>query len=844
MSSRRWRSATSTVATRGLAAALLSGFALAQSPGETKVPRPVEATHAVKTAPVLPPKEPAPDRATTSTARLPAARPPKGNLPPNAAHAHPRRDPTKVYFEEPGDGSIWARGASYKASFAKDGASYIPFLGSKAPQNYPLSFALQGIDVGGRAVDFAAAVPATRTNDTIVFDRGSVQETYQLQPEGMEQTFVFDTLPSGGDLVVRVGVETEFSGFDTADGLRFSNELGAVGYGKARAYDARGSTTPATTELDGNTIVIRVPAEFLASAALPVTIDPVVATFGVATSTEDEFSPDVAYSSTSGVYAAVWEVAFSGTDHDVWFAEFTSTGSFIGASMESIDATGDYWSGPRIAYNKLADNFMTVATVGSSPNRLVRGRITAAPSPYSESAQFDVSTGAPGFDNIYPDIGGDGTTSPPTWYMVTWENSFNASDHDIYARRVDATGVLGPIIQVDFSNADDNFPTISKSDGALPFITQRWTIVWQRTFTSSDHDIYGAQYEYDGTLANASFPIDGSGNDDYVPQVSSLLDGSGTTTRDYLVVYEEATGGEMDIMAEVRNETTYVTSADMSSLEDQGFQSQFQIEPAVDADGSSYAVAYAEQYNFSSDYDMYVASVARNGSVLQVAERHANLDFSTNYSYLPQITSTHSGGDGQHRFMTVWANEFSGTDDVEGALYDAGTFASFCFPSPGNNFDVAHVCPCSNGPAAAGAGCNNSANTGGAVLTSSGTASLTSGADTVSFTSVGEKPTALSVFVQGTTPVFAGVIAGQGVRCVGGVLKRLYKRNASGGAVTAGFSVGDPPVHVRSASLGDSISAGSARYYFVYYRDPVVLGGCPAASTFNCTQAGSLIWYP
>jgi len=74
--------------------------------------------------------------------------------------------------------------------------------------------------------------------------------------------------------------------------------------------------------------------------------------------------------------------------------------------------------------------------------------------------------------------------------------------------------------------------------------------------------------------------------------------------------------------------------------------------------------------------------------------------------------------------------------------------------------------------------------------------------------------------------------------------KRLYKRNASGGVVTAGFSVGDPPVHVRSASLGDPISAGSARYYFVYYRDPVVLGGCPAASTFNCTQAGSLIWYP
>jgi len=129
-------------------------------------------------------------------------------------------------------------------------------------------------------------------------------------------------------------------------------------------------------------------------------------------------------------------------------------------------------------------------------------------------------------------------------------------------------------------------------------------------------------------------------------------------------------------------------------------------------------------------------------------------------------------------------------------------------------------------------------------LTSTGDPSLQSGFDSITFTSSGEKPTALSVFVQGTTPIFAGVVAGQGVRCVGGALKRLYKRNASGGVVTAGFSVGDPPVHVRSAALGDTISPGSARYYFVYYRDPIVLGGCPAASTFNCTQAGSLIWHP
>jgi hypothetical protein len=51
-------------------------------------------------------------------------------------------------------------------------------------------------------------------------------------------------------------------------------------------------------------------------------------------------------------------------------------------------------------------------------------------------------------------------------------------------------------------------------------------------------------------------------------------------------------------------------------------------------------------------------------------------------------------------------------------------------------------------------------------------------------------------------------------------------------------------VSVRSAALGDPILAGQSRWYLVYYRDPTVLGGCPAASTFNSTQTGRVDWSP
>jgi hypothetical protein len=151
------------------------------------------------------------------------------------------------------------------------------------------------------------------------------------------------------------------------------------------------------------------------------------------------------------------------------------------------------------------------------------------------------------------------------------------------------------------------------------------------------------------------------------------------------------------------------------------------------------------------------------------------------------------------------------------------------------------TCPCSNPPASAPRGCDNSSPTGGAQLTSSGTASLA--IDTVVFATNGERPTATSIVLQGNAVVSNGLPFGQGVRCVGGALKRLYAKTASGGSITAP-QAGDPSVSARSAALGDPISAGSQRWYAVYYRDPIVLGSCPATSTFNITQTQAVIWAP
>jgi hypothetical protein len=146
-------------------------------------------------------------------------------------------------------------------------------------------------------------------------------------------------------------------------------------------------------------------------------------------------------------------------------------------------------------------------------------------------------------------------------------------------------------------------------------------------------------------------------------------------------------------------------------------------------------------------------------------------------------------------------------------------------------------CPCGNG-GSSGHGCDNSAGTRGARLDAAGTTNP----DTVVLLATQELPAALTLFVQGTA-IVSPADFGDGLRCVGGSLKRLYAKHAYAGRVSAP-GASDPPITVQSAALGDPIAPGSTRYYFTYYRDPSGTFCPPPAGggTFNASNAFSIVW--
>jgi hypothetical protein len=147
-------------------------------------------------------------------------------------------------------------------------------------------------------------------------------------------------------------------------------------------------------------------------------------------------------------------------------------------------------------------------------------------------------------------------------------------------------------------------------------------------------------------------------------------------------------------------------------------------------------------------------------------------------------------------------------------------------------------CPCDN-TGAPGRGCDNSALSGGALLWATGASKVLS--DSLQLHINGMLPKSLAVVLQGDAPHTAANF-GDGLRCVGGTLRRLYVANAIDGSLTVP-GIAETAIWARSNELGDFITPGTERYYQVYYRDPTGrFCDFPFGDTFNVSNGMTVTW--
>ncbi len=162
---------------------------------------------------------------------------------------------------------------------------------------------------------------------------------------------------------------------------------------------------------------------------------------------------------------------------------------------------------------------------------------------------------------------------------------------------------------------------------------------------------------------------------------------------------------------------------------------------------------------------------------------------------------------------------------------DPGT--GYCFGDPGSGTP----CPCSNDNdgSVPGSGCDNGVFASGALLTGTGTASVSY--DTLTLSATGLEPSNTGLYFQADNAIAggAGTAFGDGLRCAGGALIRLQVRFAD--------ATGESSTTVDVATKG-AVSAGDTRRYQLWYRTTTNPPCGVGVNDFNLTNGYEIDWLP
>ena len=581
----------------------------------------------------------------------------------------------QLLLDEPGDGTVQARGSNWKASFGDGGFEYTPFLGSDAPRNFPIELTLSDVTLGGEHLALSAPDAPALQGTQVTLDRTAVREVYHLDYETVEQTFVFDTLPASGSMRLSIDVTTDLEMQPFDGGWSFFHERGHVVYGAATAIDADGRRLDLEQVRTASGFEIVVPRDFVQTAALPLVVDPVLSTFMVTDGNVNRIDADVAYDEINGVFMIVYEELFSLLDHDVVSVFYTpSTGLVNGVS--SIDISNQRWDDPRIASCYFRETFLCVAARGALlGSREIWGRTRSAETGF-RGPKFEISSGSG--DHSHPDVGGYGNDSgSPYSFVVVWQRSGNAAQTqpDIVTQAVAHTSSLtGSVVNIANVNGQaDRHPSISQSSGTpnLDASDHEYMIVWERVESSTNRDIWARVIErHNSTTGHPRYRAY-SFSDALDPDVSAQDRGVHSSGPIYVIVFERRIGADYDIFAVVARNSEADNARNVSVMQDVAVQDE-QADPHVAFEGDDYLISYATE-GAGGGFDVHYTAlnVVSDGNELRtgLSERRESLRALDGSLRANAITASGLTSQGfTEGGLAVWvANGSSGTDGDVGA---------------------------------------------------------------------------------------------------------------------------------------------------------------------------------
>ncbi len=545
------------------------------------------------------------------------------------------------------DGRYWARGRHYKMSFGADGAAYLPLFRSDAPRHWPLRFGLPGR---------GEVVPVMHERGAILAAPGyPIEEHWDLQPTGAEQSFVLHSAPVGGVLVVLVEGDLPFGGSD-ARGHHFLVEgFGEVVYGQAVAIGSAGERTPLRSSFQSGAIRIELPSD----AKYPLVVDPFVSTIGVASNEAfDNRNPDVAFDASNNIWCVVMTERVSALDTDLKVRRFDADGVLL--DTDYFEAGGDVVADPSVCASlrvTTSSGGFLVAWQERSVDIIAREILSGASLP---SSRLVIYSGAivGGSRGMRPDVAG----SPLSTFLVVFVVEDLLALPELRARRV-SQGVISGAEQVLAVLSGCITPKLADMQPGL----SHWPIAWSDQISGClAGDVKFMAVNINLGIEATPMVIAGAVVDD-----DRHVDLAWNGTHG-LIVWDRDRGSHHDVFGQAFTHTaagyqTVGAIRNLSALEPGITLTADQEEPVVATDGVRFAVSYLEGNNHNP---ICATFAVVNGSIV-CHEGHVPI------ATAPLAHDDHaiaamgtSGGPTTRYFVVTDERDGSNDFDVQGLFYD------------------------------------------------------------------------------------------------------------------------------------------------------------------------------
>ncbi len=489
-------------------------------------------------------------------------------------------------------GVLGVHDGTYQATFDPGGFSYLP-----ATASTPLQVDLVSVGAGATtrpAVDVAWSADGSAAHRSL--GGGAVERVTARQGEVEWDVVLSRPLSTSGDIAVRARIDGLAPGagavVPAAGGRALQLRLAGghtVRLGELVVVDATGRELHrALPTVDGDELVLSVPASALRGATYPVTLDPTVGSPLPVTPAGNRSQPSVAFDGTN--FLVVWTEVI-GAQSDILGAQVDGNGgaahpAFLISSSPAVNDVG-----PDVAFD--GSSFLVVWEQQLQPTNadIVGRRVTTTGSATGSVVPLVNLTSV----QRAPAVAGN--TASGGFYVV-WHDCRVGGNCDIFGGRVSYTGANldGNGVQVSLSTKNDFVPDVA-------FNGTRYLVVWEDQFNASDDDILMS-------LVTAANVVQGGGSIVANPSGRQRDPAVASNGTGWYVVWEDARSGTNDIYGQpITSEgvppdflgTPICTIADE------------QNDAAIVFNGS-YLAAWRDRRN-GTNGDILVSRIATNGTI-------------------------------------------------------------------------------------------------------------------------------------------------------------------------------------------------------------------------------------